>query len=424
MGDFSSKQSTTGLAKVLVPTLVTLLMLAALGKIPGGMVLAVFVVVAVSVFWALPRETEALPASEPEAIVDTTIAAAILDALPDPVMLLNAKRRVIAANLASHRLLGDEVHGRDFSLLLRQPEALETVNAVLGGAARADAQFSLSVPVPREFEIHSAALPMKGPESARAIVVLHDVTITKSAEQMRADFVANVSHELRSPLSSLVGFIETLKDAAKDDAEARERFLGIMDDEAKRMARLIDDLLSLSKVESNEHVQPRGRVELGNLLSGVVNSLLVRAGEKSITFDLDIAPGLPDITGDGDELTEVFHNLIDNAAKYGAEGKPVRIDASQVDRIPEQGGPGVSVTIRDQGEGIAAEHIPRLTERFYRVDKGRSRDMGGTGLGLAIVKHIVNRHRGRLVIDSEPGRGSAFSVYLPLSGGPEAQKSG
>lgn len=423
MDDLSSRQSTIGLAKVLIPTLVVLMILAALGKISGGLVLAVFVVVSAGVFWALPRGAASRLDSKPETVVDTTIAAAVLDALPDPVILLNAERRVIAANLASRQLLGDKIKGRDLTLLLRQPEALETVNAVLGGANQADAQFSIAVPISRELEIHSAALPMKNPDSARAIVVLHDVTITKSAEEMRADFVANVSHELRSPLSSLVGFIETLKGAAKDDADARERFLDIMDDEARRMARLIDDLLSLSKVESNEHIQPQGRVKLGELLGGVIDSITVRAREKSITFDLIIEPDLPDITGEGDELTEVFHNLIDNAVKYGAAGKPVIIKASRVDRIPEQGGPGVSVTVRDQGEGIATEHIPRLTERFYRADKGRSRQMGGTGLGLAIVKHIVNRHRGRITIESRLGQGSVFTVYLCVKKDQESLKS-
>jgi len=232
---------------------------------------------------------------------------------------------------------------------------------------------------------------------------------------MRADFVANVSHELRSPLSALSGFIETLQTSAQDDPAAQERFLTIMNGEAGRMARLIDDLLSLSRIEVNEHIRPTARVSLANIISGVVDSVHIKAEKKGMSLDVDLPRDMADVLGDEDELREVFQNLVDNAVKYGAPETVVHISACTLDAFIETGTPGVEITIADHGEGIDAEHLPRLTERFYRIDKGRSRSMGGTGLGLAIVKHIVNRHRGRLHVTSVLGEGSAFHVQLPIS---------
>ena len=249
---------------------------------------------------------------------------------------------------------------------------------------------------------------------AVALMVFHDVSSETMAEQMRQDFVANVSHELRSPIASLIGFIETLQGPAKEDAEARDRFLGIMGDEAQRMARMIDDLLSLSRVEASERMRPQEQVNIAELLSMTRELLLSRAKENAMELVFDIAPDLPVIAGDRDELMEVFQNLMDNAIKYGQDETFVKISAVQVDRIPEIGGAGIAVAVENEGEGIAPDQLPRLTERFYRVDKGRSREMGGTGLGLAIVKHIISRHRGRFNIESTVGKGATFTVYLPL----------
>jgi two-component system phosphate regulon sensor histidine kinase PhoR len=217
--------------------------------------------------------------------------------------------------------------------------------------------------------------------------------------------VANVSHELRTPLTALLGFIETLRGAARDDAVARERFLGVMEREAARMNRLVSDLLQLSRVEAAERVRPADPVDLAQVLAMTLTAVrpLAEAAGVELVFD---APGSLVVPGDADQLTQVFQNLIENAVKYGGAGKRVTITLSQGDR-------GAEVAVRDLGEGIAAIHIPRLTERFYRVDSHRSREKGGTGLGLAIVKHIVNRHRGRLVIDSSEGKGSTFTVILP-----------
>ncbi|MBF0394790.1 MAG: PAS domain-containing sensor histidine kinase, partial [Alphaproteobacteria bacterium] len=237
-------------------------------------------------------------------------------------------------------------------------------------------------------------------------------------ERMRADFVANASHELRTPLASLLGFVETLRGPARDDAEARERFLAIMHEQGTRMARLIEDLLSLSRIEMNEHSQPRGEVDLDRVLALVVETLEMKARARGMRIALDVPDDLPPVTGDADELAQVFQNLIDNAVKYGAEGSVVEVTVGHaatappalIRRLPAG---IVSVTVRDHGDGIAREHIPRLTERFFRIDTARSRKMGGTGLGLAIVKHIVSRHRGVLAVDSEPGQGSVFTVHLP-----------
>ena len=245
------------------------------------------------------------------------------------------------------------------------------------------------------------------------MIVLRDVTSLKTADQMRQDFVANVSHELRSPISSLVGMIETLQNSAKDDPNSREKFLGIMGDEAARMARLIDDLLSLSRVEVSEHVPPITSVSIGSILETTIELFQGRASKKNIALELTLPDTLPEIPGDPDELTEVFQNLIDNAIKYGNSKSDINIVIEKIARIPDLNHPGVSISILNQGEGIAPEHIPRLTERFYRVDKGRSRTTGGTGLGLAIVKHIVNRHRGKLVIESLQEKTMKFTVFLP-----------
>jgi two-component system phosphate regulon sensor histidine kinase PhoR len=226
---------------------------------------------------------------------------------------------------------------------------------------------------------------------------------------MRADFIANAGHELKTPLAALIGFIETLRGPARDDGAARERFLAIMHEQARRMARLVDDLLSLSRIELNEHVAPTGRIALVPVIEEVARGLELRAAERGIRIVHRLPPHLPEVQGDRDELVQVFQNLLDNAVKYARPHSEVTVSGSL-------GGGAMSAQVRvaiaDQSEGIAAEHLPRLTERFYRVDTARSRELGGTGLGLAIVKHLVNRHRGRLEIASRFGRGSTFTVCL------------
>ncbi len=361
--------------------------------------------------WVSRREEQA--AGAPAQSMDTVVAATILNALPDPVLLLDGKRRVLAANQAADDLFEHESRGRDFAASMRHPEALSAASAVLRSGGSKRIEVTLSVPVTRTFELHVVGIAAGAAGAARAMIAFHDLTSIRNAQQMRADFVANVSHELRSPLSTLIGFIETLGGSAQDDALARERFLGIMDGEARRMARLIDDLLSLSRVEANEHIRPAQHVDLALLVGSVVDALSVKAEARNVKLTRRGFDDLPQIVGDPDELIEVFTNLIDNAIKYSREGSQVSITADPATRIPDIGGSGVVIAVSDEGDGIAPEVIPRLTERFYRIDSGRSRSMGGTGLGLAIVKHIVNRHRGRFIIESTQGHGSTFSVYLP-----------
>lgn len=340
--------------------------------------------------------------------LQTTTADAILNALPDPVLLLDGKRSIARANFAARKFFGNDIVGNDLTVALRHPTVLDAADAVLGGeTGMAAADLTLPVPDGRSFSVRVVALPAAREDTA-AVLALHDLTSLRKAEKMRADFVANASHELRTPLASLVGFIETLLGPAKDDEPARIRFLGIMRDQAGRMARLIQDLLSLSQIELREHDHPSEPVALAPLLRDVAAALEPQAKAKNIRIALQLQEDLPPVRGARDELMQVFQNLIDNAIKYG------RADSAVTVRLgPAATGEGVEVGVRDQGEGIPREHLPRLTERFYRVDSARSRDLGGTGLGLAIVKHIVNRHRGRLVIESELGTGSEFIVRMP-----------
>lgn len=393
-----------------------LLLLAAFGTGVGitrfEAVLSALVVLA-GAAWAGLKQARAFP--EPVTRVDTTLASTILNALPDPVVLLDSRRRVLAANRAADELLGEGLNGRDVCLTLRHPEAQRAVKmAIEGGHAQADAEVVFEAPMRRVYQMQVMAVPRSEGLTVRAVVALHEITALKRVESMRADFVANVSHELRSPLSTLSGFIETLQTSAKDDPEAQTRFLKIMDGEAGRMSRLIDDLLSLSRIEANEHIRPKGQVRLAELIGEVVESTQIKAAKKNMTVTIDLPAGLPDIAGARDELREVFENLIENAVKYGGEGTAIDISGRTIGVMAESGLAGVEVSVRDHGEGIAEEHLPRLTERFYRVDKGRSRAVGGTGLGLAIVKHILNRHRARFLVDSKQGNGSVFTVQLPV----------
>ena len=338
-------------------------------------------------------------------------AIRILDELPDPIVVVDRNRMIVTINRAARESFQVAATGRNLAQAIRHPAILGAVDDVLAGRPGRSVELSLAAPVRRDFILQVAALP----HPAGALLAFHDVTEVRKWERMRADFVANVSHELRSPLASLVGLLETLTGPARDDTEARGRFLGMMHEEARRMARLVDDLLSLSRVEIHEHVQPRDAIDLTQVVGGVVELLARRAAERDMRIEVVMPASLAAVAGDRDELVQVFQNLIDNAIKYGRIGSEIRIEARAVDRIPGRDKPGLSVAVIDQGEGIPEDDLPRLTERFYRVDKARSRALGGTGLGLAIVKHIVNRHRGRFAIDSVLGRGSTFTVQLPLA---------
>ncbi len=340
----------------------------------------------------------------------------ILDSIPEPVVIVDNQRAVVAVNRAAGREIGVGYAGRALALSLRHPVALAAVDEVLSRGVSRSVEVTFRTPTQRTYAMLAAPLQSAtGTASEGAVLVFHDVTSERRAQQMRADFVANASHELRSPLSAIVGFIETLRGPAKDDAAARARFLEVMAQEAARMTKLVEDLLSLSSIEADEHVAPQGKVEVARLLQRVTEALQGRAEARSVRVSVELRDAVPDVAGDADQLAQVFRNLIENAINYGRPETDVRVTARAVDRVGETTRSGVAITVEDEGEGIAPDHIPRLTERFYRVDPGRSRKLGGTGLGLAIVKHILNRHRGRLSITSDLGRGSRFTVTLPAA---------
>lgn len=351
---------------------------------------------------------------------------ALLDSLPDPLMVLDRQGRIQRANKAARRLfLGDRPEGeRDMAGLgiaavMRDPLVLEAIDEVLHGGTGRAVDILLMQSVELSFNVRIEPLRTdRTPESSAILISLHDQTALKRADQMRADFVANASHELRTPLASVMGFIETLQGPARDDPEAADRFLDIMSGQAQRMARLIQDLLSLSRIEMNEHLPPTESVDLRRIALAVADTLKPQAETNEMVVTVTSAPDSPVwVLGNADELTQVLQNLIDNALKYGRNGSEVSV-VVESGLTPPPGHRGyfpsgaARVSVTDRGEGISPEHLPRLTERFYRVDTARSRQLGGTGLGLAIVKHIVNRHRGIFAVESTPGTGSTFSIYL------------
>ena len=339
---------------------------------------------------------------------------AILEALGQSVFVLDTERRILFANPAAEQSFGSGLEGRDFVAAVRHPECLRAIDEVLAGnSSTVRTEATVGTAPQTIYEVAVARLDGDGPGEAAVAVCLADISAIREAEQIRSDFVANVSHELRSPLTALAGLVETLQGPARDDPEARARFLGLMEAEASRMKRLISDLLSLSKVEARERVRPTRSVDIAALAQHAAETLEKQAQEERKTLRLEIAPDVGRIPGDADELTQVLHNLIENAVKYGAPDTEVTVTLGKRDNAPGIVGRAVAIAVRDRGEGIPPEHLPRLTERFFRVDAGRSRDKGGTGLGLAIVKHIVRRHRGRLQIESTPGEGSTFTVLLP-----------
>jgi two-component system phosphate regulon sensor histidine kinase PhoR len=351
------------------------------------------------------------PATGGKTIDAPLLLREVVEQLPDPLMLLDDSDRVVLANAAMRAMVGTDVENKPLSMVLRTPAVLQAIEqtALTGDPSCAD--FVFRVPVERHYQAYVARTAQSPRLTA---VVFHDLTAVKRAEQARADFIANASHELRTPLAAVTGFIETLRGHARDDEVARVKFLEIMSLEAQRMRRLIDDLLSLTRIEQNEHVPPSGDVNLESVVRDAAAALSPLAQADDIDIKIEVNQNSPHVAGERDELIQVFQNLIHNAIKYGKPGGHIWITfAPTVESAGRGGGAMLSVSIRDEGEGIPRESIPRLTERFYRVDVKRSRERGGTGLGLAIVKHIVNRHQGRLSIESRPGQGSTFTVLLP-----------
>jgi len=353
--------------------------------------------------------------------MDLRAADSLLMAVPMPLVLIAQDERIAAMNTPARALFGADGTGRHHVTVLRQPALLDVIEAALRAGRPGEARF-LSPSEGSDAAYRVAVAPVGPSTGGRVLVSFEDVTDLERAGQMRRDFVANVSHELKTPLTALLGFIETLRGAARDDAEARERFLTIMEREATRMDRLVSDLLSLSRVESAERQRPTDPVELDELIAATVSALRPTAEAAGVRLEVggETGPRMV-VPGDADQLTQVFANLIENGIKYGGAGGLVTARLSYTPRDLAVRGPAVQVAVSDRGEGFDPIHIPRLTERFYRVDTHRSREQGGTGLGLAIAKHIVNRHRGRFRIDSAPGQGATFTVTLPAAdGGPGA----
>jgi two-component system phosphate regulon sensor histidine kinase PhoR len=362
-----------------------------------------------------PVEPPALQLARPEppAAVEPTPPGPdriSIEALADPALVV-AGDIAVGANAEARRLFGDRVAGGDLRLTVRHPVVLD---------ALAEARDS-GIAIEREIAglgSGNSAWRLRAVDAGegRTLLVFDDITQARLTERMRVDFVANASHELRTPLATLSGFIETLQGPAAGDEPARRRFLEIMAREAARMSRLIDDLLSLSRIELDKHVRPTHRLDLAGIVGEVGRTLAMRLDADERPLVINEAEGLPMVIADRDQVLQVLHNLVSNALKYGRSGSAITVFAE-----PEAASAGipamVRMTVNDIGDGIATEHLPRLTERFYRVDSLRSRKMGGTGLGLAIVKHIVERHRGRLEITSKQGEGTRVSFTLPQAPG-------
>jgi two-component system, OmpR family, phosphate regulon sensor histidine kinase PhoR len=340
---------------------------------------------------------------------------AIISGLPDAVIIVDRQGIVIAFNPRAHVIAPAIAAGQPLSFGLRVPDLIDAIRRTVATGESARVEFFERIPADRWSDafVTPISLPADTARNRDLIMVtLHDLTPMRRVEEMRVDFVANASHELRTPLASLAGFIDTLQGSARDDAPARNRFLDIMKAQATRMARLIDDLLSLSRIELKAHLQPQTQLDLAAIVRHVADGLQMLARDRSVEIKVGMPATPLTIRGDRDELIRVFENLIENALKYGASGKRVDVTGRQEDG--SGGGAEAVIEVRDFGPGIAPEHLPRLTERFYRVDVAESRAQGGTGLGLALVKHILNRHRARLSIDSTPGQGATFSARFPL----------
>jgi two-component system phosphate regulon sensor histidine kinase PhoR len=439
---FWTNGATGGVGVIIMLVLASVRPDAAAWLLGGAAVLAVVTLLGVRRPRQMSGETSTVVAgASPSSADDAALLDSVFEALDDPVMIVSggeaddiAGRRIVLANRAARDLLRIQKEGALLVSAMRDPNVLEVVDEALFGGVSQTSDYNAAGARTRHWKAWVRPLPSPG-GATMAILGLRDETDVRRMELMRVDFLANASHELRTPLASLSGFIETLKGHAKDDPKARDKFLDIMAAQAERMGRLVADLLSLSRIELNEHIPPSGRVDLPRAASDVVDAISVLSQEKGVTVLLDVQPGDVRVVGDRDEIVQVIQNLTDNAIKYSPVGGTVDltvrhgldVEAAAGPRVPgatrlslltpdrEAGARYVVISVRDYGPGMAREHLPRLTERFYRVEGQKSGERPGTGLGLAIVKHIVNRHRGGLTVESAPGDGSLFSVYLPLA---------
>ncbi|PNG25596.1 two-component sensor histidine kinase [Methylocella silvestris] len=340
---------------------------------------------------------------------DRAIVAGLIDALPEAAIVIDQNDRVIALNAPARALFPALRPDLLLARGLRAPDVFDCLARARASGHQERATWLERVPVERFLELHVAAWDWQSGAQSM-ILSLRDLSESRRVERMRVDFVANASHELRTPLASLLGFVETLQGPAREDAAAREKFLKIMGEQARRMTRLVDDLLSLSRIEQHLHLLPQSPVDMAAIVRHIADTLTPLAQDSEVEFTVETAGVI--VPGDRDELLRVVENLVENAIKYGASEAPEGQRKVEISLVAQER--QCVLSVRDFGAGIAPEHLPRLTERFYRVDAGASRAKGGTGLGLAIVKHIVARHRGRLAIDSHPGQGTTCVVTLPL----------
>src|SRR4030088_2720926 len=403
-------------AIILLAAGLALCALVLLADLSPARALAVFVCIgaAALVPWRLHHVATSRDDVRAVSPVESAAVSAVVAGMPDPAVLLDRAGRVIHLNVAAAQLAPALRKNELAQFALRSPEIIAALREAIARTEPRRASYLDHVPVDRWMELIITPVPVPtlfGGVDKCMLMTFRDQTPLRRVEEMRADFVANASHELRTPLAALSGFIDTLQGPARDDVKARERFLGIMHTQATRMARLIDDLLSLSRVELSAHVRPDTLADIVPIIRRFLYGLEPLARERQVAFDIDLPDAPVSIAGDREELLRLFENLIENALKYGASGG--RVVVSLISAMSGEGAPEMRVMVRDFGPGIAPEHLPRLTERFYRVDVGDSRAQGGTGLGLSLVKHIVNRHRGRLMIESVPKNGATFTACFP-----------
>ncbi|MBD0413256.1 two-component sensor histidine kinase [Tianweitania sp. Rool2] len=360
------------------------------------------------------RETEAavqpvrlVPEANP---LEPLSAVHLAAAVADPLVVFDAYGAVVHANDAARRAFDGMRAGLSLPLRFRAPEMQSVIEGALAGDGTVlSVDYSERLPVERSY--HVTASPV-GHDTGLYVLVFRDQSEARRIDRMRADFIANASHELRTPLASISGFIETILGPARNDPKAQANFLGIMQEQTGRMSRLIDDLLSLSRLEMKPYLRPGQTVDVKETLEAVISSLTPLMADTGMALEREFGEGSFLVSGDRDELFQVLQNLLENACKYGRSGGRVVV---QLEKAVSGGVHEVVATIRDFGPGIPQEHIPRITERFYRVDVETSRTQKGTGLGLSIVKHILTRHGGRLTIRSEVGKGSSFAVHLPIA---------
>lgn len=343
----------------------------------------------------------------------------LVDTLPDILIMTNDDKIIVRTNRAARNIFGQNLAGRHIREIIPNDKLLNALSAVIEDLRGQETEFHLPDPSPRDFQAVIERFPIPSEGGMSVVITLTEITQQKRIQRMRADFVANASHEIRTPLASIIGFIETLRGPAKDDPIARDEFLKVMAEQSERMAKLVNDLLSLSKIEMNAHATPVGKVDLTRIIRSEQQHFEWACRQKNVTIRLKLNDNLPPTRGEEQELAQVVRNLLGNAIKYTNPDTEVVISARLTSTLPEDQyfrnlTRAIQFSVEDHGEGIPKEHIPRLTERFYRVDTARTRKVGGTGLGLAIVKHVLNRHQSVLTIDSEVGQGSTFNVYLPV----------